>query len=179
MNNMLPILVLSWGNPSRGDDALGPLFTQALAALNWPHVECLTDFQLQIEHVLDLRGRECVLLVDAACDAQTDDDAPPFQLSRVQPQRDHSHTTHAMSPAALLQVFVDVEGHPPPPTWLLALRGHQWALGDPLSPSAQDGLNAALVWVQEWLREGQMPCGLGLNEAGVGGMSRFSGYSQA
>lgn len=176
MNNMPPILVLSWGNPSRGDDALGPLFTQAIAALNWPHVECLTDFQLQIEHVLDLRGRECVLLVDAACHTQTEVDAPPFQLSRVQPQHDHRHTTHAMSPAALLQVFVDVEGQAPPPTWLLALRGHQWALGDPLSPSAQDSLNAALAWAQGWLKERQMPLGLVLNETGVDGMSCFSGY---
>lgn len=130
---------------------MGPLFTQAIAALNWPHVECLTDFQLQIEHALDLRGRERVLLVDAACHAQTDN-APPFQLSRVQPQRDHSHTTHAMSPAALLQVFVDVEGQAPPPTWLLALHGSQWALGDPLSPSAQDSLNAALDWANVWLK---------------------------
>ncbi len=60
-----PVLVLAWGNPSRGDDAIGPAFAQAVEAWCLPGVEVLTDFQLQIEHSLDLSGRRCVLFVDA------------------------------------------------------------------------------------------------------------------
>ena len=48
------VLVFGWGNPSRGDDALGPLFVDAVEAMKLPGVECLTDFQLQVEHALDL-----------------------------------------------------------------------------------------------------------------------------
>jgi hypothetical protein len=48
-----PILVFAWGNPSRGDDALGPLFAERIEALGLPGVECLTDFQLQVEHALE------------------------------------------------------------------------------------------------------------------------------
>lgn len=66
-----PLLVLGWGNPSRGDDALGPMLVDALVAyagraLPAGTVDCLSDYQLQIEHALDLVGRERVLFVDAA-----------------------------------------------------------------------------------------------------------------
>jgi len=83
-----PLLVFGWGNPSRGDDALGPLLVEQLAG--WAQkssgrMECLTDFQLQVEHALDLVGRERVLFVDAALGLQT-----PFEVSpptRWRPKR--------------------------------------------------------------------------------------------
>ena len=52
-----PRLVIGIGNPSRGDDAIGPLAVERLEALALPGVELLTDFQLQVEHALDLIGR--------------------------------------------------------------------------------------------------------------------------
>ena len=70
-----PLLVLAVGNPSRGDDALGPRLLDALHAAGADldgQVELLGDFQLQIEHVLDLRGRRAVLFVDAARPARPD-----------------------------------------------------------------------------------------------------------
>ncbi|MCC7218819.1 MAG: hydrogenase maturation protease, partial [Burkholderiales bacterium] len=60
-----PFLVIGIGNPSRGDDALGPLLVERIEAMDLPGVECLTDFQLQVEHALDLVGREQVVFVDA------------------------------------------------------------------------------------------------------------------
>ena len=60
------LLIFAYGNPSRGDDALGPLLLERLQALNLPHVETLTDFQLQVEHAYDLQGRERVLFIDAS-----------------------------------------------------------------------------------------------------------------
>ena len=59
-----PLLVFGWGNPSRGDDALGPLFVERIEALELPGVSCLTDFQLQVEHALDIQDRRQVLFVD-------------------------------------------------------------------------------------------------------------------
>ncbi|HTN80845.1 MAG TPA: hydrogenase maturation protease, partial [Acidimicrobiales bacterium] len=82
-----PLLVLGVGNPSRGDDALGPLFVERLSELlahevSNGDVEVLTDFQLQIEHALDLTGRAKVVFVDASVSA-----AAPFEFSRVEPGR--------------------------------------------------------------------------------------------
>ena len=141
-----PLLVFGWGNPSRGDDALGPLFVDAVEAMALPGVECLTDFQLQVEHALDLKGRERVLFVDASANA-----AAPFTVERIAPVRDASFTTHAVSPQAILQVFRDVEAEPPPPCWLLAIRGDAWELGTAPSDMARQNLQEAINWGQRWI----------------------------
>ena len=95
-----PKLVIAIGNPSRGDDALGPMFLDRIAALALPDVELITDFQFQVEHALDLVGRDEVTLVDA--DAAG---TPPFRYTMVSPSADRSITTHALSPAALLDTY--------------------------------------------------------------------------
>ncbi len=146
-----PTLVFGWGNPSRGDDALGPLFVErftALAALHpeWGAVDCLTDFQLQVEHALDLQGRRRVLFVDASLDAPA-----PCSLVRIEAARDASFTTHAMSPQAVLKVFADIDGGQPPPCWLLAIRGERYELGEPPSDAAQQFLRAALLLAADWI----------------------------
>lgn len=145
-----PVLVFGWGNLSRGDDALGPLFieqlSEALAKAQVAHVECLSDFQLQVEHALDLAGRERVLFVDASISA-----AAPFETTPLSAARDASFTTHAMSPQALMQVFAQVHGREAPPCTLLAIRGERFELGEPPTPAASTGLAQALAWALQWL----------------------------
>jgi hydrogenase maturation protease len=143
-----PTLVFGWGNASRGDDALGPLFVERLRAAAPPGVECLDDYQLQPEHALDLAGRERVLFVDASVVA-----APPFEVSVLLPTHDTSFTTHALSPQAMLQVFRDIYGTNPPPCTLLAIRGQRFELGEPPGAEALAHLEAALSWAREWLIE--------------------------
>ena len=100
----MSILVFGWGNAGRGDDALGPLFVERLRARSG--VECLDDYQLQIEHALDLAGRERVLFVDASLNCRA-----PFEvMAALQPARDASFTSHAMSPQALMQVYRGLHG---------------------------------------------------------------------
>lgn len=148
-----PILIFAWGNPSRGDDALGPLFAehfQTLAARHpeWGEIEFLTDFQLQVEHALDLQGRQRVLFVDASISAP-----PPCTLTRIVAAKDASFTTHAMSPQSVMQVFVDLEDVDPPPCWLLAIRGDCFELGEEMSPAATSHLQAALAMAADWIAE--------------------------
>ena len=143
-----PLLVFAWGNASRGDDALGPRFAEAVRAL-WvddPGVEVLDDHQLQIEHAMDLHGRERVLFVDASLTA-----AAPFEVIALQPLRDASYSSHAMSPQALLQVHHDAFGAPAPSSWLLAIRGEAVELGQPPTAAALQNLQAALLWARVWL----------------------------
>jgi hydrogenase maturation protease len=141
-----PILVFGWGNPSRGDDALGPLFIERIEALSLPGVECLTDFQLQVEHALDLQDRQRILFVDASVDAEA-----PFTATRIGPGKDASFTTHAMTPQSVLQVYCEITDEQPPATWLLAIRGERFELGEPPSAGAAAHLEAALTWAQDWL----------------------------
>jgi hydrogenase maturation protease len=144
-------LVFAWGNPSRGDDALGPMFGERIAQLaaahpEWGTLECLTDFQLQVEHALDLHERNRILFVDASLDAQA-----PYAVAVIAPHRDASFTSHAMSPQAVMQVYVDLEDEPPPPAWLLAIRGESFELGAPIATAARDNLEAALGWAAAWM----------------------------
>ncbi len=143
-----PVLIFGWGNPSRGDDALGPLFVERIEALGLPGVECLTDFQLQVEHALDLRNRRAVLFVDASVSASA-----PFEVGKIEARADASFTSHALSPQAVLQVYAEIDDEAPPPCLLLAIRGVSLELGEPLSPAAKAHLEAAIAWARHWLAE--------------------------
>lgn len=146
------LLILAVGNPSRGDDALGPLFLDRLAALReqeggWDNIELLTDFQLQIEHAVDLENRELVLFVDASVSC-----TPPYQFTPLQPARDTSYTSHALSPAAVLHVYQQINANPPP-AFLLAIWGESFELGNSLTPGAEENLKAAFGFAEQLLKQ--------------------------
>ena len=146
-----PLLVLGIGNPSRGDDALGSLFVDRAAEslraeVGAGQVELLTDYQLQIEHALDLVGRERVVFVDASVRAEA-----PYVYARVEPHRDDSFSSHALSPAAVLDTHRVVLGEPPP-AWVLAIHGSRFELGEDLSAPAAANLEAALIFFVDSVR---------------------------
>ena len=146
-----PLLVLAWGNPSRGDDALGPLLAERLlihvqTAGLASRVEVLTDFQLQVEHALDLVGRERILFVDAALDL-----AEPFTVRPLQAARGGGIGSHALAPEAVLQVYQDLHHQPPPPATLLAIRASAFELGSAPGAEALADLEQAIAWARGWL----------------------------
>ena len=133
-----PLLIFAYGNPSRGDDALGPLLIEHLQILNLEGIEMLTDFQLQVEHAYDLQGRERVLFIDASVSCES-----PYTFSRLFAQKDPSYTTHVMSPMAVMHVYQELYGDPPP-SYLLQVRGESFELGESLSPQAEGNLQSSL-----------------------------------
>ncbi len=138
-----PILIIGIGNPSRGDDALGPMLIEHMQALRLPDVELLTDFQLQVEFALDLQGRQQVIFVDASLNA-----APPFEFSPVIAEADASYSSHALSPGAVLHAYRNLLGEPPP-AFVLAIRGEAFDLGASLSAEASAHLAAATTWLRQ------------------------------
>ena len=131
-----PLVVFAIGNPSRGDDAIGPELRGRLE--KWldnqnlgDQVELIEDFQLQIEHALDLEGRELALFIDAGANTPA-----PFFFARIFPSAAVAHTTHAMAPEAVLQVFRQTAGSEPPPAFVLCVRGEKFALGEPMTATA-------------------------------------------
>ena len=143
-----PLLIFGYGNPSRGDDAIAPLLLSRLEALNLPQVELITDFQLQVEHALDLEGRELALFIDASVAAP-----PPYAFTRLQASRDASYTSHEMTPAAVLHVYRQIHQNEPPPCYLLAVRGEFFDLGAPLSEAAAQNAEAAFGLLGKLCRE--------------------------
>jgi hydrogenase maturation protease len=144
-----PILILAYGNLSRGDDALAPLLlenVQNLPEALLEKIECLTDFQLQIEHALDLQNRDLVLFADASVANQQ-----PVEFKQLLPEKDNSYTTHAMNPASVMQVYQDTLKASPPPCFLLTLQGVEFELGAGLSPIAEQSLKQATDFVTRLL----------------------------
>ncbi len=142
-----PILVFGYGNLSRGDDAVGPLLLEYLEQhVDLTDIELLTDFQLQIEHALDLQNRELVLFIDASVSCRE-----AFELTELKPVRDNSYTSHTMSPAALLHVCTTLNQQPLPKAFLLSIRAEAFELGTGLSNSAANNLKQACQFAARFL----------------------------
>jgi hydrogenase maturation protease len=137
-----PILIFTWGNPSRGDDALGTEVYERLQKEDLADVDLLTDFQLQIEHAVDLENRERILFVDASVSAKA-----PFEFYRLKPVVDESYTTHAMSPESLLATYEKVSKQAPPPAFMLSIRGYDFDLGRQISCQAVAHLTRAQEFI--------------------------------
>jgi hydrogenase maturation protease len=140
------VLVLAVGNPSRGDDAIGAELAARLEAAALPGVEVITEFQLQVENALDLVGRERVIFVDAGTGTPA-----PFELRRIEGASEFLHTSHALSPEAVLATYLRVTGTAPPEAWLLCVCGESFELGESLSAPAAANLEAAWQALRRWV----------------------------
>lgn len=149
-------LIFAVGNPSRGDDALGPLLIERLEAWRKDRalpiaLALLTDFQFQIEHALDLEGLDLVIFIDASRSASA-----PFECAPITPKFDATHSTHAASPQLVLAVAERL-GQSSPRALLMAIRGERFELGDALSAQAEQGIDAAFAHLVAALENGRAP----------------------
>lgn len=136
------LVVFGWGNESRGDDGLGPALLGRIEALALAEVETVEDYQLQIEHALDLDGADLALFVDAGRAGMA-----PFFFHEVRAHAEATPSTHALSPAALLDVYARVLGEPPP-AFVLGVLGERFELGEGLSAVGAERLEAAWVFAR-------------------------------
>lgn len=151
-----PILIFAVGNESRGDDALAPLLLRRLDA--WlrkegcsADFELIEDFQLQVEHAMDMAGRRLVMFIDAGMDTPA-----PYAFYRAQPRDAGTPYSHALTPEAVLAVYPQVYREAPPPAFILCIRGEQFELGSPLSPAAASRLDSAMDFMQRLLQEAEV-----------------------
>ena len=139
-----------WGNPSRGDDAIGPVLHQMLAQfimqLSLTNIQLIEDMQLQPEHCCDIREGACIVFIDASFQGDT-----AYQVQAVNHQEQLGYCTHALSPGALMSLYQQIQSKPCPPAFLLSVRGYHFALGAPLSKAAQANIKAAEHFLKELL----------------------------
>ncbi|MFZ0428890.1 MAG: hydrogenase maturation protease [Acidobacteriota bacterium] len=142
------VLFLCYGNPARLDDALGAEFAAELGRRVPVGVDIEVDYQLQVEHALDVAGHECVVFVDAALDG-----VEPFSFQKIAPRLETSFTTHSVHPETLLGLASSLfqaraEGY------VLAIRGYEFDdFGETLSRRARRNLEAALQFAVERLEK--------------------------
>lgn len=159
MTDKAPILIMAVGNPSRGDDAFGPMLADQL--LYWLDtqsedvqacIELICDQQLMVEHVMDLADRHQVLFADAA--AQGDEVVSLVTLAPLPiDQAVQGVNSHSCTPAQLLGLYQAMLMKLPPPAQLLSLTGHGFELGEPLSPPARAQFPLAMALLHQWLHD--------------------------
>ena len=120
--------MFAWGNPSRGDDAVGPWFAERFRAFPGEGFSLVEDFQLQVEHLLDCEQARLLLFVDA-CEGPGSE----FLFSPVVPSAAVAHTSHALEPAELLGHFRRLFSREPPAAFRLTVPGKHFELGSAMS----------------------------------------------
>lgn len=132
------IAVFAVGNRSRGDDAVAPMLLERLAG--WLQrkgreqaFDLIEDYQLQIEHALDLQGKQLALFIDAGYRTRA-----PLDFYAVDAaQEAAARATHALEPQGVLGVYRQVVRAEPPSSFVLCVRGERFELGDGLSEQAR------------------------------------------
>ncbi len=160
-----PVVVLAVGNPSRGDDALGPrllarLETWLVAQGRAGEVELIEDFQLNIEHALDLQGRRLALFIDAGSGTPA-----PYTFTRLHAAAGLGSSTHALEPGAVLKVFEQTCPGPAPACFVLCVRGERFELGEGLSPAAEGHAEAAWGLLAELMARAELAAWFAMGEA--------------
>jgi hydrogenase maturation protease len=140
------LVVFAWGNVSRGDDGIGPRMAGYLQEFAHPRIEVIEDHQLNIEHVTDVREGAPVLFIDASVALEQG-----YRLERLMPSDDGNFSTHAISPAALLNVYCQTMERTAPDAFLLHVAGKHFGLGDDLSPESKASIAAAWGFLKELL----------------------------
>lgn len=150
---LAPFLIFAVGNESRGDDALGPLLLRELeswlvASDQSDQFELLEEFQLQVEHAMDMKDRQLVLFIDASINTRA-----PFAFYRAQARDTPVLYSHALPPEALLKVYAQFYHENPPTVFILGIFGESFELGEGLSMQAREHLAAALEFSKKLLHQ--------------------------
>ncbi len=134
-----PVLtVFAWGNTARGDDAIGPILAERLREADAAGLRVIEDHQLNIEHVTDIASGGEVLFIDASIDIEEG-----VRLERIGPSKDGNFSTHAISPQALLNVYVQTMKEPAPDAWLLHVAARNFELGSEPGDTARRSIEEA------------------------------------
>lgn len=143
------VLIYGYGNPARGDDALGVRFADALhddPAFDW--IDFDTNYQLNIEDAENIADYELVLFADATVDPGVES----FRLKRVEPDPQIQFTNHAVTPGFVIALCNQLHGRIPD-VWVVEIRGHEWELGQNMTEEAASNLNDALKAMKPILQQ--------------------------
>jgi hydrogenase maturation protease len=109
-------------------------------------VTCDANYQLVLEDALACAGHEIVVFVDAGRGLRR-----PFTFVPVEPDPRMPAMSHALKPAAVLALAAALYGKRPEAR-LLAIRGHDFSVGEGLSPRAEAHLALALIFLEAFLK---------------------------
>lgn len=144
------VIVIGYGNPLRGDDAVGYQVAQKLANWKLKHVSVLAVHQLTPELAATVVKYDEVIFVDAAHEKK-------MSLRLIMPKGIVEANTHTCSPQGLL-ALANTLYERSPRGWWLTIPTMQYDLGTPLSVLAQEGMEDALQMMHSLFNTVQGAC---------------------
>ena len=153
----MQLLVYGYGNPGRQDDGLGIELVNKLedwAAENGlDNIEFENNYQLNIEDAEAISNKDLVIFADAS-----KEDIEDFYLSKIDGSGKLSFTTHAASPAYVLELCKELF-QKEPLVLLLHIKGYEWEFKEEISPGAQKNLDRAVEYLKPILEDPSLPLG--------------------
>lgn len=144
------MLLIGYGNLGRGDDGLGPAFTDRIERLNLPHLEIDTDYQLTVDHALAIAGADRVVFADALMG-----NSQAFTFEKIEAGENADLTSHSLSPASVLSLAATLFGKRPE-AYVLGISGHAFGeVREGLSPAASGNLDLAEAFFIDWYRSSE------------------------
>ena len=138
-------IVIGYGNPNKGDDAIGQKVVAQLQALKTPNLEACAVSQLTPELSSKLARASVAIFVDA-CKLKNTDTVQVKALDACGTETTGSALPgfgHSCSPCSLLALTQSVYGHFPK-AWWVEVPANDFTIGQPLSNLAEQGVNQAL-----------------------------------
>lgn len=146
-------MIYGYGNPGRQDDGLGNAMIEKLekwvSEKNLKGIHFDSNYQLNIEDAAEIAERDLVIFVDASTE-----DIDDYMLTQVDASTNVAFTSHAASPGYIVGLCRDIY-QKIPATWLLHIKGYEWAFREGLSDKAKNNLECAFELMQEKLEKPQ------------------------
>ena len=149
------VLIIGYGSPIRGDDAIGPLVADRLAADGVPDgVEVVSRHILTAELVADLVEHDRVIFLDAAVDGTPGE----VRCRQLAPDAGAMSTmAHFLDPRELLAWCETLYGKVPE-TFLVSACGTSFDYANyTLTPSAESAIEPMLDWVGRLVEQAAGP----------------------
>lgn len=141
----LTFIVIGYGNPHKGDDAIGQRVVTQLQELKPPNLEAYSVNQLTPELSGKLARANVAIFVDA-CKLKNTNTVQVRPLDTCGTETTGSALPgfgHSCSPCSLLALTQSVYGHFPK-AWWVEVPADDFTIGQPLSDLAEQGVDQAL-----------------------------------
>ena len=150
------ILVIGYGNELCGDDAVGPYIAKIIASWEADHVSAIAVPQLTPELAANIKESSCVIFIDAAHETLDMIRIKPLHAEALVPGLAPACTFgYACTPATLLALSQLLYGNPPH-AWMIEIPATNFQLGQAFSHQTEVGIQAALVEMEQILRQGAL-----------------------
>ncbi|WP_298964563.1 hydrogenase maturation protease [uncultured Roseibium sp.] len=140
------MILIGYGNPGRGDDGLGPAFSQRLADRAHSELEIDTDYQLVAEHALTISSHDVVVFADAQMGGET-----AFSFQEIAAGAPEILGSHSLRPETVLALCETLYGARPR-AYVLGISGQEFGeVKEGLSERAKKNLEDAEAFFLDWL----------------------------